>query len=154
MLRLSCVSSSKDLSIPFLNVEVIGTGKCHSYSLLVQLVGHVTEHWLSAGNASLEDLDPGEDYQARALKRPRLVWTAQLHQRFVDAVKQLGLKNAVPKTIMQVPGPPPIDQKLGVHSPCHHDYDASPPVPSVSPVHRQIHHRRNGRTHEEIFRHG
>lgn len=39
---------------------------------------------------------------ARALKRPRLVWTPQLHQRFVDAVNQLGLKNAVPKTIMQV----------------------------------------------------
>ena len=36
-----------------------------------------------------------------ALKRPRLVWTPQLHTRFVDAVKQLGLKNAVPKTIMQ-----------------------------------------------------
>lgn len=30
------------------------------------------------------------------------MWTPQLHQRFVDAVKQLGLKNAVPKTIMQV----------------------------------------------------
>ena len=58
---------------------------------------------LITGNAALEDLDPGEDYQARALKRPRLVWTAQLHQRIVDAVKQLGLKNAVPKTIMQVP---------------------------------------------------
>ena len=26
----------------------------------------------------------------------------QLHQRFVEAVEQLGLKNAVPKTIMQV----------------------------------------------------
>lgn len=40
--------------------------------------------------------------QARALKRPRLVWTAKLHKRFVEAVEQLGLKNAVPKTIMQV----------------------------------------------------
>ena len=39
--------------------------------------------------------------QARALKRPRLVWTPKLHMRFVAAVEQLGLKNAVPKTIMQ-----------------------------------------------------
>jgi len=35
-------------------------------------------------------------------KRPRLAWTPQLHKRFVDAVSHLGLKTAVPKTIMQV----------------------------------------------------
>ena len=53
--------------------------------------------------------------QARALKRPRLVWTPKLHTRFVAAVEQLGLRNAVPKTIMQVraracgsPGPPAL----------------------------------------------
>ena len=46
--------------------------------------------------------DEGEDTLARALKRPRLVWTPKLHQRFVEAVEQLGLKIAVPKTIMQV----------------------------------------------------
>lgn len=37
-----------------------------------------------------------------SLKRPRLVWTPQLHKRFVDVVAHLGLKNAVPKTIMQL----------------------------------------------------
>ncbi|KAJ4971556.1 hypothetical protein NE237_004655 [Protea cynaroides] len=42
------------------------------------------------------------DEPARALKRPRLVWTPQLHKRFVDAVAHLGIKNAVPKTIMQL----------------------------------------------------
>ncbi|XP_027347419.1 transcription factor PCL1-like [Abrus precatorius] len=36
------------------------------------------------------------------LKRPRLVWTPQLHKRFVDVVAHLGIKNAVPKTIMQL----------------------------------------------------
>ena len=46
--------------------------------------------------------DDGEDTGARALKRPRLVWTPKLHQCFVEAVEQLGLKSAVPKTIMQV----------------------------------------------------
>ncbi|KAE9599742.1 hypothetical protein Lal_00046033 [Lupinus albus] len=41
------------------------------------------------------------DEPARTLKRPRLVWTPQLHKRFVDAVAHLGIKSAVPKTIMQ-----------------------------------------------------
>lgn len=44
----------------------------------------------------------GEEQSARTLKRPRLVWTPQLHKRFVDAVAHLGIKNAVPKTIMQL----------------------------------------------------
>lgn len=44
----------------------------------------------------------GEDGSARTLKRPRLVWTPQLHKRFVDVVAHLGIKNAVPKTIMQL----------------------------------------------------
>ncbi|KAH6796608.1 Homeodomain-like superfamily protein [Perilla frutescens var. hirtella] len=44
----------------------------------------------------------GSDEPARTLKRPRLVWTPQLHKRFVDAVAHLGIKNAVPKTIMQL----------------------------------------------------
>ncbi|XP_062232367.1 transcription factor PCL1-like [Phragmites australis] len=37
-----------------------------------------------------------------ATKRPRLVWTPQLHKRFVDVVAHLGIKKAVPKTIMQL----------------------------------------------------
>ncbi|KAG1338346.1 transcription factor MYBC1 [Cocos nucifera] len=45
-----------------------------------------------------------EGSAARTLKRPRLVWTPQLHKRFVDAVAHLGIKNAVPKTIMQLMG--------------------------------------------------
>lgn len=44
----------------------------------------------------------GGDEPARTLKRPRLVWTPQLHKRFVDSVAHLGIKNAVPKTIMQL----------------------------------------------------
>lgn len=38
----------------------------------------------------------------KAVKRSRLVWTPQLHRRFVDVVGHLGIKNAVPKTIMQL----------------------------------------------------
>lgn len=40
--------------------------------------------------------------EARQAKRPRLVWTPALHRRFVDAVNSLGMKVAVPKTIMQL----------------------------------------------------
>ncbi|KAK8705403.1 hypothetical protein V6N13_049006 [Hibiscus sabdariffa] len=55
-------------------------------------------------DADSGDLGSGAagDEPARTLKRPRLVWTPQLHKRFVDAVAHLGIKNAVPKTIMQL----------------------------------------------------
>ncbi|KAG2262610.1 hypothetical protein Bca52824_069689 [Brassica carinata] len=54
-------------------------------------------------NSSAEfAVDSSGDEPARTLKRPRLVWTPQLHKRFVDAVAHLGIKNAVPKTIMQL----------------------------------------------------
>ncbi|MCO5584600.1 hypothetical protein L7F22_038531 [Adiantum nelumboides] len=43
-----------------------------------------------------------EEASARTLKRPRLVWTPELHKRFVDAVTHLGVQTAVPKTIMQL----------------------------------------------------
>lgn len=43
-----------------------------------------------------------DDQSARTLKRLRLVWTPQLHKRFVEVVAHLGIKNAVPKTIMQL----------------------------------------------------
>ena len=39
---------------------------------------------------------------AQALKRPRLVWSESLHQRFVQAVNTLGPKRAVPKSIMKI----------------------------------------------------
>ncbi|KAF7803979.1 transcription factor PCL1 [Senna tora] len=58
----------------------------------------------SADFADSAELGSGTagDEPARTLKRPRLVWTPQLHKRFVDAVAHLGIKNAVPKTIMQL----------------------------------------------------
>ncbi|PWA61355.1 sterile node [Artemisia annua] len=48
--------------------------------------------------------EEGDSVSARTTtsKRPRLVWTPQLHKRFVDVVAHLGVKNAVPKTIMQL----------------------------------------------------
>lgn len=46
--------------------------------------------------------NPNEDQASQTQKRPRLVWTPELHKRFVEAVAHLGIKNAVPKTIMQL----------------------------------------------------
>lgn len=46
--------------------------------------------------------NPSFDGSARVQKRPRLVWTSQLHKRFVGVVAYLGIKNAVPKTVMHL----------------------------------------------------
>ncbi|KAL5996283.1 hypothetical protein ACLOJK_026357 [Asimina triloba] len=52
--------------------------------------------------------DDGEDREdSSTLKKPRVVWSVDLHQQFVAAVKQLGIDKAVPKKIlelMNVPG--------------------------------------------------
>lgn len=37
------------------------------------------------------------------MKRPRLVWTEDLHKCFEDAVEKLGLAKATPKAILEVP---------------------------------------------------
>eukprot|EP00873_Tetraselmis_striata_P028722 jgi/Tetstr1/448986/TSEL_036211.t1 len=44
----------------------------------------------------------GAGVSKRSPKRPRLVWTHELHSRFINAVNHLGVKNAVPKTILQL----------------------------------------------------
>ncbi len=44
---------------------------------------------------------PAKANNPPAAKRPRLVWTKALHQRFVEAVEKLGERKAVPKSIMQ-----------------------------------------------------
>ncbi|CAN1150527.1 Transcription factor LUX [Linum perenne] len=53
-------------------------------------------------DSALRPENSADDPSGKALKRPRLVWTPQLHKRFVDVVAYLGIKNAVPKTIMQL----------------------------------------------------
>ena len=44
----------------------------------------------------------GGDSVVRATKRLRLVWTPELHHRFMIAVHQLGVNHAVPKVLLQV----------------------------------------------------
>ncbi|KAL4025067.1 hypothetical protein IC575_013443 [Cucumis melo] len=51
--------------------------------------------------------DPEERDDSSTLKKPRVVWSVELHQQFVAAVNQLGIDKAVPKKIlelMNVPG--------------------------------------------------
>ncbi|KAG9160595.1 hypothetical protein Leryth_027398 [Lithospermum erythrorhizon] len=54
-----------------------------------------------------EEDDADERDDTSTLKRPRVVWSVELHQQFVAAVNQLGIDKAVPKKIlesMNVPG--------------------------------------------------
>ncbi|KAG9145424.1 hypothetical protein Leryth_021345 [Lithospermum erythrorhizon] len=55
------------------------------------------EEYNNNNNNNDDDVGSG-----KCSKRPRLVWTPQLHKRFVEVVGHLGIKNAVPKTIMQL----------------------------------------------------
>jgi SHAQKYF class myb-like DNA-binding protein len=38
----------------------------------------------------------------RSAKKQRLVWSSELHARFLNAVNHLGIQQAVPKTILQL----------------------------------------------------
>lgn len=49
-----------------------------------------------------EPTNPNVSEGNRPAKKPRLVWTPELHNRFMNAVNHLGIKNAVPKTILQL----------------------------------------------------
>ncbi|KAG6582191.1 Two-component response regulator ARR2 [Cucurbita argyrosperma subsp. argyrosperma] len=53
----------------------------------------------------VEDVEERDD--SSTLKKPRVVWSVELHQQFMAAVNQLGIDKAVPKKIlelMNVPG--------------------------------------------------
>ncbi|OIW18399.1 hypothetical protein TanjilG_31539 [Lupinus angustifolius] len=63
--------------------------------------------WRSSKKKRDEDEDADERDDTSALKKPRVVWSVELHQQFVAAVEQLGIDKAVPKKIlelMNVPG--------------------------------------------------
>ncbi|KAI4334916.1 hypothetical protein L6164_013617 [Bauhinia variegata] len=63
--------------------------------------------WKNSKKRRDEDEDAEERDDTSALKKPRVVWSVDLHQQFVAAVNQLGIDKAVPKKIlelMNVPG--------------------------------------------------
>ncbi|KAM3208169.1 hypothetical protein ACQJBY_063075 [Aegilops geniculata] len=51
-----------------------------------------------------EEEDEGEDNDdaSAASKKPRVVWSVELHRKFVAAVNQLGIDKAVPKRILEL----------------------------------------------------
>ncbi|XVF43541.1 hypothetical protein PTKIN_Ptkin02bG0047900 [Pterospermum kingtungense] len=59
------------------------------------------------GNTKEEEDSENDNDDPSASKKPRVVWSVELHQQFVNAVNQLGIDKAVPKRIlelMNVPG--------------------------------------------------
>nr|XP_043608344.1 two-component response regulator ARR1-like [Erigeron canadensis] len=54
-----------------------------------------------------EDEDEERDESSSSSKKPRVVWSVELHQKFVQSVNNLGIDKAVPKKIlelMNIPG--------------------------------------------------
>lgn len=50
----------------------------------------------------IDDLEGCSGGGSKASKKQRLIWTPELHARFLNAVNHLGVRNAVPKTILQL----------------------------------------------------
>ncbi|KAG8636545.1 two-component response regulator ARR1 isoform X2 [Manihot esculenta] len=64
-------------------------------------------NWRNSKKRKDEEEDAEERDDTSTLKKPRVVWSVELHQQFVAAVNQLGIDKAVPKKIlelMNVPG--------------------------------------------------
>lgn len=49
-----------------------------------------------------QDENEHENEDPSTQKRPRVVWSVELHRKFVEAVHQLGLEKAVPKKILEL----------------------------------------------------
>ncbi|XVE82224.1 hypothetical protein DITRI_Ditri15bG0130600 [Diplodiscus trichospermus] len=63
--------------------------------------------WKSSKRRKDDEDEAEERDDTSTLKKPRVVWSVELHQQFVAAVNQLGIDKAVPKKIlelMNVPG--------------------------------------------------
>ncbi|KAF3456297.1 hypothetical protein FNV43_RR00947 [Rhamnella rubrinervis] len=64
-------------------------------------------NWKGSKKRKDEEEETDERDDSSTLKKPRVVWSVELHQQFVAAVNQLGIDKAVPKKIlelMNVPG--------------------------------------------------
>ncbi|XP_039060443.1 two-component response regulator ARR1-like isoform X2 [Hibiscus syriacus] len=64
-------------------------------------------NWRGSKKRKDDEEETDERDDTSTLKKPRVVWSVELHQQFVAAVNQLGIDKAVPKKIlemMNVPG--------------------------------------------------
>ncbi|KAI3458200.1 hypothetical protein Pfo_014863 [Paulownia fortunei] len=48
------------------------------------------------------DEKKGENSQSASQKKPKVIWTNSLHNRFLEAIRSIGLDRAVPKKILEV----------------------------------------------------
>ncbi|KAH6756787.1 hypothetical protein C2S51_038893 [Perilla frutescens var. frutescens] len=53
----------------------------------------------------------GENSQSCSQKRPKIVWTNSLHNRFLEAIRSIGLDRAVPKKILEVMNVPGLTRE-------------------------------------------
>ncbi|XP_075516571.1 two-component response regulator ARR1-like [Primulina tabacum] len=58
-----------------------------------------------------EDDDAEERDDVSAHKKPRVVWSSELHLKFMDAVNKLGLEKAVPKKILELMNVPTLTRE-------------------------------------------
>ncbi|XP_031121148.1 two-component response regulator ORR24-like [Ipomoea triloba] len=77
--------------------------------------GEMPRQQKSVENCGSSNNNRDEDTNATAttvkVKKPRLVWTPQLHQQFVAVVNQIGLRNAVPKKILDLMNVPHLTRE-------------------------------------------
>lgn len=64
---------------------------------IVRTLTHSQSFWPRPSTLQAE-----EDASAAGAKKPRVVWSSELHQQFVDAVDSLGVDKAVPKRILDL----------------------------------------------------
>nr|KYP65909.1 Two-component response regulator ARR2 [Cajanus cajan] len=56
----------------------------------------------SSSNSKESDADESEDCYTLLTKKPRIMWSSELHNQFVKAVMQIGVDKAKPKEILEV----------------------------------------------------
>ncbi|XP_060197588.1 two-component response regulator ARR2-like [Lycium barbarum] len=59
-------------------------------------------NWKNSKKRKEEEEDAEDRDDQSTLKKPRVVWSVELHQQFVQAVHQLGIDKAVPKKILEL----------------------------------------------------
>ncbi|KAF5772651.1 putative response regulator and transcription factor RR-B-type family [Helianthus annuus] len=59
-------------------------------------------NWKNAKRRKDDEDESEERDESSSSKKPRVVWTVELHQQFVAAVNQLGIDKAVPKKILEL----------------------------------------------------
>ncbi|KAL8557061.1 hypothetical protein ACS0TY_004509 [Phlomoides rotata] len=53
----------------------------------------------------------GDNSQSASTKKPKVIWTISLHNRFLEAIRSIGLDRAVPKKILEVMNVPGLTRE-------------------------------------------